>query len=66
MKFLERFIIAMQLRCPRCRNGRLFTGLLQNDDAMAAGVIGTILSLAFMTLLSLTVAVNVWMQSMSR
>ncbi len=39
---------------------------MQNDDAMAAGVIGTILSLAFVTLLSLTVAVNIWMQSIAR
>jgi hypothetical protein len=39
---------------------------LQNDDAMAAGMIAVILSLAFVVLLSLTIGVNIWMQSVSR
>ena len=28
MEFLQRIATAMQLRCPRCRKGRLFAGLL--------------------------------------
>jgi hypothetical protein len=36
---------------------------LQNDDAMAAGMIGVILSLAFVVLLSITIGVNIWMLS---
>jgi hypothetical protein len=32
----------------------------QNDDAMAAGMIGAILGLAFLVLLALTVGVTVW------
>jgi hypothetical protein len=36
---------------------------LQDDDAMAAGMIGVILSLAFMVLLSITIGVNIWMLS---
>lgn len=28
MGFFQRITTAIQLRCPRCRNGRLFTGLL--------------------------------------
>ncbi len=39
---------------------------LHNDDAMAAGMIAMILSLAFLVLLSLTIGVNIWMQSISR
>ena len=34
---------------------------LQHDDAMAAGMIGVILSLAFVVLLSITIGVNIWM-----
>jgi hypothetical protein len=34
----------------------------QRDDAMAAGMMATILSLAFAILLSLAIGVNIWMQ----
>jgi uncharacterized protein (DUF983 family) len=33
MEFLQRITTAMQLRCPRCRDGRLFTGLLSMNTA---------------------------------
>ena len=39
---------------------------MQNDDAMAGGMVGMILTLAFMVFLFLTVGVNIWMQCFSR
>ncbi len=38
---------------------------MQRDDAMAAGMITVILSLAFVVLLSLTICVNIWMLRVS-
>jgi len=39
---------------------------MQRDDAMAAGMIGVVLGLAFTVLLSLTICVNIWMQSVPK
>jgi hypothetical protein len=39
---------------------------MQNDDAMAGGMISTILTMAFVIFLFLTIGVNIWMQSLSR
>jgi uncharacterized protein (DUF983 family) len=33
MRFWQRITTALQLRCPRCRNGRLFVGLLRMNTA---------------------------------
>ncbi len=33
MEFLRRTATALYLRCPRCRNGRLFTGVLRMNTA---------------------------------
>lgn len=35
---------------------------MQNDDAMAGGMVGMILTMAFVILLSLTICVNLWMR----
>ncbi|MBS0204192.1 MAG: hypothetical protein JSS49_14910 [Planctomycetes bacterium] len=32
MRFWQRIATALRLRCPRCRNGQLFTGLLSMND----------------------------------